>query len=273
MLNINSTVIELKESIKSKAYHPYLQKILDEPKIDEDKLMLLAGLFCELEKSSDEIHTDMLSTMMVQVALDTHELVTVSSQGIESGDELKNRQLNVLAGDYYSGLYYQLLATSGNVILIRILSSGIKEINEHKISLYQKAFTDEGNLLSSIKIIESALIQKLADYFKKPEWMELAGAVLLLNRLHLEKKLYHSGGQSLVYDALAEINFPKRRNELTRIELNVLSTKMDKCIIDAQLMTKRAAVKLSSQNGFIQHWIDTILDETAIKANSFVEEG
>ena len=122
MLNINNTVIELKESIKSKAYHPYLQTILDEPKIDEDKLLLLAGLFNELEKSSEESHTDMLSTMMVQVALDTHELVTISSKEVESGDELKNRQLNVLAGDYFSGLYYQLLAASGNVILIKILS-------------------------------------------------------------------------------------------------------------------------------------------------------
>ncbi|MEK3797562.1 heptaprenyl diphosphate synthase component 1 [Peribacillus sp. FSL H8-0477] len=272
MLNINNTVIELKKSIKSKAYHPYLQKILDEPKIDEDKLLLLAGLFNELEKSSEEIHTDMLATMMVQVALDTHELVTISSKEIESGDELKNRQLNVLAGDYFSGLYYQLLAESGNVVLIKILSSGIKEINEHKISLYQKSFTDEDKLVSGIKIIESSLIQKLAEYFAKPEWMELAGAVLLVNRLHLEKMQYKAGGQSLVFDALAEINFPQQK-ELTRIELNYLSTKMDKCIMDAQHMTKKAAVKLSSQNDFVQQWINTILDETAIKANSFVEEG
>ena len=127
-------------------------------------------------------------------------------------------------------------------------------------------------MIASIKIIESSLIQKLAEYFAKPEWMELAGAVLLLNRLRLEKMQNKAGGQSLVFDALAELNFPQQK-ELTHIESNYLSTKLDKCIMDAQLMTKKAAVKLSSRNSFVQHWINTILDETAIKANSFVEEG
>ena len=51
---------------------------------------------------------------------------------------IKVRQLTVFAGDYYSGLYYKHLAKVGNISIIRMLSEGVKDINEHKVIVYHK---------------------------------------------------------------------------------------------------------------------------------------
>lgn len=47
-----------------------------------------------------------------------------------------------------------------DIVLIRALAEGIKEINEHKIMLYQKAHDKMDNIMESVVTIESALLQK-----------------------------------------------------------------------------------------------------------------
>ena len=86
MLNEINNIRELKHLIETKAYHPYLQKYTEKPVVDEDKLLLLWGLFNELEISSDERNHYMLSTMLVQIALDTHEKVSNTNVSIENSD-------------------------------------------------------------------------------------------------------------------------------------------------------------------------------------------
>ena len=110
-----NNIKELKQVIETKAYHPYLQKHIEKPVVDEDKLLLLWGLFNELDISNDERNHYILSTMLVQIALDTHEKVSNTNVTLEKSDLLKSRQLTVLAGDFYSGLYYQVLSEVGNI--------------------------------------------------------------------------------------------------------------------------------------------------------------
>ena len=67
--------------------------------------------------------------------LDTHDDV---SNTLEDENSMKTRQFTILAGDYYSGLYYKVLAEVCNTEMIKKLSEGVKTINEHKVTIYHK---------------------------------------------------------------------------------------------------------------------------------------
>ncbi|WP_249899615.1 heptaprenyl diphosphate synthase component 1 [Paenibacillus sp. PK3_47] len=90
-----------------------------------------------------ELYT--LVTGLVQLALDTHESIDRSSEQ-PGGDAMRSRQLKVLAGDYFSSWFYRLLARSGQIEMIGILSTAIAEFNVMKAGLYSKM---TGMLLSA----------------------------------------------------------------------------------------------------------------------------
>ncbi|MGE1101910.1 heptaprenyl diphosphate synthase component 1 [Peribacillus simplex] len=274
MLNITDDIRQLKRLIETKAQHPYLLKYIQKPSLDEDKLILLLGLFNDLDVTSDKRNQYISSTMLVQIALDTHEIVSNSGEGIESPEVLKNRQLQVLAGDYYSGLYYQGLASVGNVDMIRILSSAIKKINDNKIILYQQgSINDVPTLLKTIKAIEASLIHKLGDYYNEPAWMELSEDLLLVKRLHAEKSSYMKSGQSIVFDVLREMTFDDSIGGEVSIKEEQVRTQFDKCLWDARQSVERSMRKLAKLDDELLKRVKAILEQTESIANSYVKEG
>ncbi|MCK2016545.1 MULTISPECIES: heptaprenyl diphosphate synthase component 1 [Peribacillus] len=276
MLNITDDIRQLKRLIETKAQHPYLLKYIQKPSLDEDKLMLLWGLFNDLDVTSEKRNQYIISTMLVQIALDTHEIVSNSGEGIESPEVLKNRQLQVLAGDYYSGLYYQGLASIGNVDMIRILSSAIKKINDNKIILYQQgSIQDVPTLLMTIKAIEASLIQKLADYYNEPAWIEISEDLLLLKRLHAEKRSYMKSGESIVFNVLREMPFDDSIGGDVPIseKEEQVRTQLDKCLREARQSVERSMRKLAKLDDELLERVKAILEQTESMANSYVKEG
>ncbi|WP_160118356.1 heptaprenyl diphosphate synthase component 1 [Bacillus sp. V59.32b] len=275
LLNIDTLLTELKEMIETKADHPYLLMFLEKPSIDDDKLLLLMGLFNELEITDAERKKYIISTMLVQMALDTHETVTNTPIQPEEDGSQKIRQLMVLAGDYYSGLYYQLLSEVENIPLIRVLASAIKDINENKVLLYQKSLNEISGLLEAVKTIESSLVRKVSESFDKPIWSVLSADILLLKRLHIEKKRYLEGGQSIIFESFKKIAFPKKdqAGALSKEQAAHVLNKMDQCITSVQNSLRKTVEKLGAQNGSLIKRIDSILEYTAVTANSTVEEG
>ncbi|WP_025682245.1 heptaprenyl diphosphate synthase component 1 [Paenibacillus maysiensis] len=87
----------------------------------------------ELHTSEDELYA--LVTSLVQMGLDTHDMIDTLS-GIRSPEEMRSRQLKVLAGDYFSSRFYQLLALAGRITAISKLSDAVCEVNAGKMSLY-----------------------------------------------------------------------------------------------------------------------------------------
>jgi heptaprenyl diphosphate synthase len=267
LLNIINDVNELRKIIETKACHPYLQKHIEKPFVDEDKLLLLWGLFNELEISSDERNHYILSTMLVQIALDTHEKVSNTNVSRDSSDLVKNRQLMVLAGDYYSGLYYQVLSEVGNIDMIRSLSSAVKEMNDHKILLYQYTLNSKAAFLSSVKAVEASLIYKIAEYFQKPIWMNAAENILLLKRLYVEKEQYMATGQSILLEGIRMMLFPSLKRDvlLSKEQKSQIENMMNSCIKYAIQSVKESKAELPIANVELHQRIHDILSLQNLK--------
>jgi heptaprenyl diphosphate synthase len=266
---------ELKQNIEENAYHSYVQQYLDKPSIDHDKLILLWSMFNEIEISEDETKTYITAIMLVQIALDTHELVTNSWRNEENSLLIKNRQLTVLSGDLYSGLYYKILAETKNLKLIRFLSHAIKEMNEQKIIVYERTPSSKIAFLESLEVIEAALLFKVADYINKPDWKQLAGKRMLLNRLVLEKNLILENNKSIVADNFARLLFPADHIEgtYTDQQKNMLVNEIDQCIESVNEWLKQAAVNLSNRDDIIKKCLNAKFEQAACTVNTFVEEG
>lgn len=190
MMNLNNINEELK-LVKSAFYerinHSFIRQFLDLPKLDEDKIFFLISMLNEKKMEKDQMNNYLFSALLVQSALDTHE--TISTEKASCNTSKKQRQLSVLAGDYYSSLYYFLLAENEDVRLIRFLASAIQEVNESKMNIYLPNNQSLIHSFEAIKIIESSVLQKVAECVHLPFWKKLISEFFFLKRLVFEKNL------------------------------------------------------------------------------------
>ncbi|MFJ8527111.1 heptaprenyl diphosphate synthase [Bacillus pseudomycoides] len=201
MCDIYGGYAGIKEQLLAKLRHPYFINYIEEPVIDEEKVVLLYAALKSANLHKEQIDHYVVTIMLVQIALDTHEKVSNKADKETSGFH-KRRQLTVLAGDYYSGLYYYLLSMNCDIVLIRALAEGIKEINEHKIMLYQKEYQIVDEVIESVMMIESALLQKTCDHFHLPHWKPFMAYVLGRNRLQREYQLHAERQNVPVFQAV-----------------------------------------------------------------------
>ncbi|MFD3446109.1 heptaprenyl diphosphate synthase component 1 [Microbacteriaceae bacterium 4G12] len=202
----------IREQLVKRLQHPYLMRYIDTPFVDEAKLLVLYSILKRANLHIEQIQHYVLNIMLVQIALDTHEKVS-DKAGMEQTGAHKRRQLTVLAGDYYSGLYYYLLSENRDIALVRALAEGIKEINEEKIKLYRKSNDSIEEVVRSIAIIESALLQKACDYFHVSEWKEFAMATLTLKRIEREYVRYRRMEEAPFFSAVEQVVKPSERLE------------------------------------------------------------
>ncbi|WLD91830.1 heptaprenyl diphosphate synthase component 1 [Alkalihalobacillus sp. AL-G] len=180
------TISTLMHNIDQRLQHPYLMRFIDRPVIDEDKLLLVHIMLSEKDLSKKEREQYAVSTMLVQIALDTHEKVT--NHDVNEDSDIKNRQLTVLAGDYYSSWYYHLLSGIKDLSMIRTLAQGIQEINENKMQLYKNEQQSIEKSMDNLRRIESTLLLKTAEHFHLPLWKGIADEYLFMKRLLNERK-------------------------------------------------------------------------------------
>ncbi|MFS0863552.1 heptaprenyl diphosphate synthase component 1 [Fredinandcohnia sp. 179-A 10B2 NHS] len=274
--DIKNIIADLKELIEGKLKHSYLEKYIDAPHIDEDRILLLYSIYEDLKLPKEQLENYIVTTMLVHQALETHE--TVPNQN-KSGEYLRNQQLKVLAGDYFSGLYYYFLAQTRDIELIRTLAEGIKEVNESKIYLYQKDNEQVNKLFSCIENIETAIIRKIVEKYEMKKWFEISSAFLLLKRLVHERELFLRSGTSILFESLINILFPKQEVHLMQVNM---SEEQEEILIrefERQLDNVICRVeKVVNSNVKINELLKTRMTEilrasSSITMNKIVEEG
>ncbi|PLR99942.1 heptaprenyl diphosphate synthase component 1 [Bacillus sp. T33-2] len=272
MQDIEKTLSDIKGRLHKKISHPYLAENVSVPDIDEDKLLLLVSMLGQMDLDAARIENYTITTMLIQVALDTHEIVRNS---LPEEDPLSNkdRQLMVLAGDYYSGLYYRQLAKSGDIGVIKTLAEGIKEINENKITVYQQDADGIDKLMKSIKKIESALFEKLSDYFHSSEWKVVAPNLLFIKRLINEKNAFVQSGSSIVFDVLKRLSFPRADQTITDEQNKYLMLICDRYIEFSKSLIETALNKMPMLNSLLDARMKLLLSQHHSMAKICVEEG
>lgn len=265
----------VRDQLSQKLFHPYLLDNIKAPIIDEDKLLLLVSLLDGQGLSMDEIEKYSVTAMLLQIALDTHENVQNSSPGEGSGG-MKKRQLTVLAGTYYSGLYYQQLAEANEIEMIKNLAAGVKEVNEHKISVYRNDAEAIDKLMNSVKLIESSLLGRVAEYFHAHEWKELASNLLFIKRMIEEQKRFAHSGSSVVFEGLKKLAFPKNNLELAMLSFEQQKYLLSICerYIDYSIsMIEAALKKLPALESLLKERLGEILGQHQTMSKIILEEG
>lgn len=262
--------LELKERIESHVLHPYLRQYIVSPEIDEDKLLILVSILEQVDLSPHKKDAFIIAIMLMQVALDTHDLVSTTLRN-ESG--MKERQLTVLAGDYYSGLYYRYLAEMSDITIIKRLSEAVKTINEHKVLVYHHDHQHVEELMDSMRIIESALINELIEYSGAAHWKELFIHLLLIKRLQSERQQFINTGHSFVFDALKKIIFAKKKPELSIEQKSHLLHVCNNYIENAEKMLETELEKFPQINACLRKRIIQIIGSQHSRTKTLAEEG
>lgn len=187
---------EIKALLTYKIKHTYLDKYIEQPVIDEGKLMALSMIVNHTSLPIDTKKQYIITTMLVQMALDTHDLVQTTNEHHEDETTVVSRQLTVLAGDYYSGLYYLLLAEIKDINLIHTLAVTIKEINEYKMKLYYKEVDSFDNYMAIVSKVESLLITRLAQFLNHSSVNEIIEKIICTTKLIEEKRAFTEQNRS-----------------------------------------------------------------------------
>lgn len=195
----------IKEKLYEYSNHPFLNKFFDLPEVSEDKIILLQAILDQTDLKMDVKEDYIMATMLIQTALDAHELVSNDSEdNININKNKRQKQLNILVGDLYSGLFYEILSHLDDIPMINVLAGAIKEINERKMILYKDNIHSINQLMEEVKSIESLLLNQVASHFDITSLDGITENWLLMKRLVKERDLYQQNGNSFILDVLTE---------------------------------------------------------------------
>ncbi|MGE7694400.1 heptaprenyl diphosphate synthase component 1 [Lysinibacillus sp. NPDC094177] len=195
---IQNSIAQLKTEIFMDVRHRTLQKYTGVPVLDENQLFYLLVPFLNGEEWQQEEREAAITVGIVYAALAAHDYIK------ELDATSKEQQLTVLAGDFYSGRYYEILAMSGNVALIRNLSQGIVARCEHQIKVYEAEKRSIEQWFASISNIESGLISKFFELYSFSDYIPIMEKSLLILRLEREWATYQNGHASSMSRVLEE---------------------------------------------------------------------
>lgn len=189
-LTFSLEIERLKDMVENKVTYSFIDKHIQKPQINLHKLSILALIMKESSLPINIQNQYIVATMLVHVALDTHEQIPENNDVEE--DEIKrlSKQLSVLGGDYYSSLYYLMLSETKDIQFIQTLASAIKDVNEAKMDLYFLTSSTLDDYIKLTKKIESHIISCVANHIGITNYLtiKMIHELLLLDQLIREKE-------------------------------------------------------------------------------------
>lgn len=240
--SIEMEMDEILAEIYKIARNLFVENHVTLPEISTTKLKLLniSLYYTSVPGSVRKIYC--VTAGLVQMGLDLHEDITNHKEPTDKS--MRNRQLSILAGDYYSSNYYSLLAENNLMDDIKILASAIRDINIAKMKLYtdsyETTFSSIKQFTDLIKIKESSLYTQFLDkyYIDKENklWKSIIEDMIFLNQLSLEQQTkfikksdftFYLINYFVNFDERNESNQPLQPLEASQNKLNYLYHKYD----------------------------------------------
>lgn len=204
--------LQLRGQVLAEMEHAYLNDWIGLPDPESFQLITSSAILQAASCSNED--TRLISTVLMLV----HHGLTIHEQVDESRSyEEKIRQLQVLAGDYYSSKYFYLLATVGKIELIGLFAEAIALINETKAELTARRGTglNIDTYLSLNERIYGELLLLLASYYHHDQPI-MKDTIRLLVRTHILGMEYRQFAAGRYTDNLAHLYLLSRANEEER---------------------------------------------------------
>ncbi|MDN4493871.1 heptaprenyl diphosphate synthase component 1 [Ureibacillus aquaedulcis] len=195
---IQQSIEQLKTNIFMHVRHRTLIQYTGSPMLDENQLFYLLLPFINGEKWDEQIQKSAITVGIVHASLSEHDKIS------ESNATSKEQQLTVLSGDYYSGRYYEILAHSGNIPLIRQLSEGIVSRCEQQIKLYESSQYTVNEWYQVISVIQTELIKRFYQVYQFEQYSPFMHTGLLLLQLQKELHQHQCGTASNLFVKMQE---------------------------------------------------------------------
>ena len=196
--SIQQAIDKFKQTIYSYIHHPSLLSYTGKPVLNENQLFYLLLPFFNNEQWTEEHHESAVTAAIVSTALYEHE--KISEQG---GISIK-QQLIVLAGDFYSGRYYEVLSHRGNFNMVRALSAAIVTRCEQQIQVYERQPSTVDEWLHAMMTVESEHVTQFYTNYQFTQYRELAQKSLLYLRLQSERIAFDTNDASLFMQRMME---------------------------------------------------------------------
>lgn len=129
--------ISIADAAKQYTEYDMIQDNTDLPDFPHLRSQLLLTFLQKSTLGADHSELYSLVTSLAQLGLDTHDLVAETNEK-KGKKDARARQLKILAGDYFSSRFYQLLSQAGQVEMTRQIATAICEVNRIKMNLYTR---------------------------------------------------------------------------------------------------------------------------------------
>lgn len=172
--------------VETQTCHTFMDRHIRRPEVPVSFVRVLCSMLRSHSLPQEQIRLYCVTATLVQMGLGVHE--TVTNHRETETEEMRTRQLSVLAGDYMSSLFYKNLSERGEIEGIQRLSQAICEINEAKMELYglrEHPYVSWSAFVRPARRICGGIVTHLSRFFcddRIPEdpWDPLAENLLLL---------------------------------------------------------------------------------------------